>query len=116
MIPEGANEVLFGLYDDEEILLKAVKQAKADHLDIMDVYTPFPVHGLDPILGLSESRLHVAGFIYGAIGCLFGFLFMTWVFTRDWPIIFGGNQFATILIPTTKPAPIEPNINLEINN
>ena len=51
---KGANEVLFGLYDDEEILLKAVKQAKNDHLDIMDVYTPFPVHGLDPILGLSE--------------------------------------------------------------
>ena len=90
---QGANEVLFGLYDDEEILLNAVKQAKADHLDIMDVYTPFPVHGLDPILGLSESRLHVAGFIYGAIGCLFGFLFMTWVFTRDWPIIFGGKPY-----------------------
>lgn len=100
---KGANEVLFGLYDDEEILLKAVKQAKADHLDIMDVYTPFPVHGLDPILGLSESRLHVAGFIYGAIGCLFGFLFMTWVFTRDWPIIFGGKPYfsAPAFIPIT---------------
>ena len=49
------KEVLYGLYDDEEILLKAVKQAKNDHLDIMDVYTPFPVHGLDPLLGLSES-------------------------------------------------------------
>ncbi|MCH2083187.1 MAG: DUF3341 domain-containing protein [Saprospiraceae bacterium] len=100
---KGANEVLFGLYDDEEILLKAVKQAKNDHLDIMDVYTPFPVHGLDPILGLSESRLHVAGFIYGAIGCLFGFLFMTWVFTRDWPIIFGGKPYfsAPAFIPIT---------------
>ena len=62
------TEVLFGLYNDEEILMDAVKKARADHLDIMDVYTPFPLHGLDPILGLSESRLLIAGFIYGLTG------------------------------------------------
>ncbi len=90
------KEVLYGLYDDEEILMSAVKKAKADHLDIMDVYTPFPVHGLDPILGLSESRLHIAGFIYGAIGTLTAFLFMSWVFTRDWPIIFGGKPYFSV--------------------
>jgi len=78
------KEVLFGLYNDEEILLTAVKRAKDDHLDIMDVYSPFPVHGLDPIMGLEESRLHQAGFIYGSIGTLTAFLFMTWVFTREW--------------------------------
>lgn len=97
------KEVLFGLYDDEEILLKAVKEAKAKHLDIMDVYSPFPVHGLDPILGLEESRLHQAGFVYGAIGTLTAFLFMTWVFTRDWPIIFGGKPYWSVpaFIPIT---------------
>lgn len=97
------KEVLFGLYDDEEILLKAVKQANEEHLDIMDVYTPFPVHGLDPLMGLSESRLHIAGFIYGAIGTLTAFLFMTWVFTRDWPIIFGGKPYWSVpaFIPIT---------------
>ncbi|MEL6659997.1 MAG: DUF3341 domain-containing protein [Bacteroidota bacterium] len=97
------KEVLFGLYDDEEILLQAVKQANEEHLDIMDVFTPFPVHGLDPLLGLSESRLHIAGFIYGAIGTLTAFLFMTWVFTRDWPIIFGGKPYWSVpaFIPIT---------------
>ena len=69
----------------------------------MDVYSPFPVHGLDPILGLSESRLHQAGFIYGAIGTLTAFLFMTWVFTRDWPLIFGGKPYWSVpaFIPIT---------------
>lgn len=100
---EENKNVLFGLYDDEEILLKAVTQAKDDHLDIMDVYTPFPVHGLDPLLGLSESRLHIAGFVYGALGTLTAFLFMTWVFTRDWPIIFGGKPYWSVpaFIPIT---------------
>lgn len=98
-----AKEVLYGLYDDETVLLDAVRQANADHLDIEEVYSPFPVHGLDPLLGLSESRLHIAGFVYGALGTLTAFLFMTWVFTRDWPIIFGGKPYfsAPAFIPIT---------------
>lgn len=97
------KEVLFGLYNDETELLDAVRHARDEHLEIMDVFTPFPVHGLDPLLGLTESRLHVAGFVYGAIGALFGFGFMTWVFTRDWPIIFGGKPYWSVpsFIPIT---------------
>lgn len=97
------KEVIYGLYDDETDLMKAVKQAKEQHLEIMDVYTPFPVHGLDPILGLSESRLHIAGFVYGMIGTLTAFLGMTWVFTKDWPVIFGGKPYWSVpaFIPIT---------------
>lgn len=100
---QETTQVLYGLYNDEEVLLHAVKKAKEDHLDIMDVYSPFPVHGLDNILGLTESRIHIAGFIYGLIGALTAFLFMTWVFTRDWPIIFGGKPYfsAPSFIPIT---------------
>jgi hypothetical protein len=47
--------------------------------------------------------LHITGVIYGAIGTLTAFLFMTWVFTRDWPIIFGGKPYfsAPAFIPIT---------------
>ncbi|HMX38723.1 MAG TPA: DUF3341 domain-containing protein [Saprospiraceae bacterium] len=94
---------MYGLYNDEEDLKRAVMAASAAHLDIMDVYTPFPVHGLDPILGLKESRLHYLGFIYGAIGASFGFLAMSWIFTRDWPIVFGGKPYWSVpaFIPIT---------------
>lgn len=97
------KEVLFGLYNDEEILMEAIKVAKKDHLEIMDVFTPFPVHGLDHVMGLSESRLHIVGFVYGAIGTLTAFLGMTWIFTRDWPIIFGGKPYWSVpaFIPIT---------------
>lgn len=103
MASNKSKEVLYGLYDDEEVLLKAVHKAKEDHLDIMDVFTPFPVHGLDHAMGMSESRIHQAGFVYGATGTLTAFLFMTWVFTRDWPIIFGGKPYfsAPSFIPIT---------------
>jgi hypothetical protein len=97
------KKVIYGLYDDEQDLLKAVKVANKDHLDILDVFSPFPVHGLDPLLGLEESRLHIAGFIYGALGTLTAFLGMTWIFTKDWPIVFGGKPHWSVpaFIPIT---------------
>ena len=98
-----SKEVLYGLYDDDEVLLKAVEEANKQHLEIMDVYTPFPVHGLDPLLGLAESRLHQVGFIGGSLGTLTAFGLMTWIFTRDWPIIFGGKPYWSVpaFIPIT---------------
>ena len=103
MASTGNTAVLYGLYNDETELLSAVKEANSRHLEIMDVYTPFPVHGLDPLLGLSESRIHIAGFIFGALGTLTAFLGMTWIFTRDWPIIFGGKPYWSVpaFIPIT---------------
>ncbi len=103
MADNSSKEIIYGLYDDDEILLKAVKEAKKQHLDIYDVFTPFPVHGLDPVLGLEESRLHQAGFIYGALGTLTAFLGMTWIFTKDWPNIFGGKPYWSVpaFIPIT---------------
>ncbi len=97
------KEVLYGLYDDEVILLDAVHRANDEHLEILDVFTPFPVHGLDHALHLAESRLHIAGFMYGALGTLTAFLAMTWIFTRDWPMIFGGKPYfsAPAFIPIT---------------
>lgn len=97
------KNIVFGLYNDEEQLLQAVRQAKDAHLEIWDAFTPFPVHGMESAMGLAESRLHYAGFIYGLIGTLTAFLGMTWVFTSDWPIIFGGKPYfaAPAFIPVT---------------
>lgn len=97
------KEIVFGLYNDEEVLMKAIKEANSRHLDIMDVFTPFPVHGLDKVMHLEESRLHIAGFVFGSLGTLTAFLGMTWIFTRDWPIIFGGKPYWSVpsFIPIT---------------
>lgn len=95
--------ILYGLYTDEEVLMDAVRDIREEGNEIWDVFTPFPVHGLDPVLGLKESRLHIAGFVYGLFGALTAFGFMTWTLTRDWPIIFGGKPYfsAPSFIPIT---------------
>lgn len=96
MAADTHTNVLFGLYNDEEELIHAVESATESGLDIMDVFTPFPLHGLDPVMGLKESRLHIAGFVYGALGTCTAFGVMTWVFTRNWPIIFGGKPYFSV--------------------
>lgn len=79
--------------------MSAINKANHDHLDIMDVYSPFPIHGLDTVLGLEESRLHIVGFIFGMLGTLTALLGMSWVFggsllfEGDWPTIFGGKPY-----------------------
>lgn len=90
-------------YDDEEILFPAVKKVRNSGYKLHDVYTPFPVHGLDRALGLKETDLHIAGFIYGITGTATALGFMSWIFTTDWPINFGGKPHLSLpaFIPIT---------------
>jgi len=90
-------------YNDEEVLFPAVKKVRHSGFKLHDVYTPFPVHGLDHALGLKETDLHVAGFIYGITGTATAVGFMSWIFTSDWPINFGGKPHWSLpaFIPIT---------------
>jgi hypothetical protein len=92
-----------GCYDDEEVLFPAVKTIRNSGYKLHDVYTPFPVHGLDHALGLKDTDLHVAGFIYGITGTATALGFMSWIFTADWPLNFGGKPHWSLpaFIPIT---------------
>src|SRR3954464_8743712 len=79
-----------GCFDDENILFPAVKQVRKAGYKIHDVYTPMPIHGLDAAMGLRDTSLHTAGFIYGITGTATAFSFITWALTYDWPLNIGG--------------------------
>ena len=59
------KKFVVGCFNDENILFPAVKKVRLAGYKIHDVYTPFAVHGLDHAIGLRETSLHTAGFIYG---------------------------------------------------
>jgi hypothetical protein len=89
----AVKKFVVGCFDDEAVLFPAVKQVRKSGYKIHDVYTPFPIHGLDAAMGLRDTSLHTAGFIYGITGTLTAFSFITWVFTYDWPMNIGGKPF-----------------------
>src|SRR6476659_7143352 len=77
-------------FDDEEVLFPAVKQVRKTGYKIHDVYTPMPIHGLDKAMGLKDTSLHTAGFIYGITGTATALGCISWIFTSDWPLNIGG--------------------------
>ena len=84
------KKFVVGCFDDENVLFPAVKKVRLAGYKIHDVYTPYPVHGLDHAIGLRETSLHTAGFIYGITGTAIALGCMSWIFTSDWPLNIGG--------------------------
>ena len=88
------NNIVYALYDDDDILLSSVKMMKEKDLKIKEVYSPFPVHGLDHILGLKETRMAITAFIYGCIGLTFGTILIYYIMIsgeyKSWPMNIGG--------------------------
>jgi len=70
--------------------MDAVKQTRLAHHHIEEVYTPFPVHGLDKAMGLAPTRIAIAAFLYGLTGLSFGTWMMNFVMIQDWPQDIGG--------------------------
>ncbi|MBH45970.1 MAG: hypothetical protein CMC93_05085 [Flavobacteriaceae bacterium] len=86
----NSNQVIHALYDDDDVLLSAVKLIREKKHHIEEVYTPFPIHGLDKALGLDETRISIMAFIYGCIGFLVSILMMNYIMIEDWPQNIGG--------------------------
>jgi Protein of unknown function (DUF3341) len=77
-------------YDTEDTLFPAIKKVRGNGYKIQEVYTSFPVHGLDHALGHKETDLHIAGFCFGITGTATALSFMSWTLCSDWPQNFGG--------------------------
>lgn len=78
------------MYHDDDVLISAVKQIRAAGFKISEVYTPFPVHGLDKAMGLKESRIAVAAFMYGLFGLAVAVILTWYMMISDWPQNIGG--------------------------
>ena len=86
----SSNQLIHALYDDDDTLLSAVKSIREKKHHIEEVYTPFPVHGLDKALGLADTRISIMAFIYGCIGFSVAVLMMNYIMIEDWPQNIGG--------------------------
>jgi hypothetical protein len=84
------NKVIYAIYNDDEVLMDAVKQTRAAHHHIEEVYTPFPVHGLDKAMGLAPTRIAICAFLFGLTGLSTATWLMNNIMIADWPQDIGG--------------------------
>ena len=94
---------IVGVYSDDEVVLKAIKKIREDKISVHEVYSPFPIHGIDDALGYKRSRLPIAAFLFGALGLILALTMQFWMMGVDWPMIIGGKNFASLppFIPVT---------------
>src|ERR1700730_1620337 len=86
----AVKKFVVGNFYDEAVLFPAVKKVRRAGYRLHDVFTPFPIHGLDKAMGLRDTSLHTAGFIYAITGTATALGFISWIFTMDWPLNIGG--------------------------
>ena len=86
----SVKKFVVGCFDDEAVLFPAVKKVRKAGYKMHDIYTPFPMHGLDRAMGLRDTSLHTAGFIYAITGTITALSCISWIFTSDWPLNIGG--------------------------
>jgi len=100
---EADKHFIVGVFNDEDVLLDAVTRVRNSGVKIHEVFTPFPVHGLDEVLGYKRSRLPIAAFLFGMTGTGLALLMQIWMLGFDWPMIIGGKNHASLppFIPVT---------------
>ncbi|HEY8401867.1 MAG TPA: DUF3341 domain-containing protein [Cytophagaceae bacterium] len=104
---KGKNFIL-GVFNDEDVLVGAVSKVRKAGVRIHEVYTPFPVHGLDTALGYNPSNLPVVAFLFGLTGTVLALTMIIGMLGFDWPMDIGGKPFIALpdFIPITFEATI----------
>lgn len=85
-----ADKVLYAMYDDDGVLMAAAKSLVKQGVKINDVFSPFPIHGIDPVIGVKRTRLAIVAFMFGLFGLSLALLGMWYFMIYDWPMNIGG--------------------------
>jgi len=87
------SEKIYGLmaeFETPAAVLHAAEKISAAGYRRYDVFTPFPIHGLDKVMGYRTSHVGAFSFLFGA-GAFLSVVFLIWYCNAfDYPVIVGG--------------------------
>lgn len=100
---DADKHFIVGIFDDEDVLLDGIGKIRGNGVKIHEVYSPFPVHGIDTALSIKRTKLPIAAFLFGLTGTSLALLMQIWMLGYDWPMIIGGKNYASLppFIPVT---------------
>ncbi|QQE13127.1 DUF3341 domain-containing protein [Planctomycetota bacterium] len=72
--PEAKGRVvgIIGEFDDVDVLMRAAKQMRDKGFNRWDIYSPFPIHGIDDAMGIKSTILPWIVLICGLSGLMAG--------------------------------------------
>ncbi|MBI2893601.1 MAG: DUF3341 domain-containing protein [Deltaproteobacteria bacterium] len=87
------RRLMVAAFRSEDDVLAATREAREKGYEIVDVFTPYAVHGLDRAMGLRPSRLTFACFFFGLFGLVGALALQFWSSAVSWPINVGGKPW-----------------------
>ena len=84
------DKLIFAMYDDDDKLKDGARHLVANGIKVSDVYSPMPIHGIDPIIGVQPTRLAITAFLYGITGTMLAVIGIRYMMILDWPMNIGG--------------------------
>ena len=103
----ATKQIIHGVFGNEDHLMEACKKLRSAGIRIKDVFSPFPLHGIDGVIGVPRTRLAICAFLYGLTGAALATWMMWYMMVHDWPNDIGGkpnwNYYSAIpaFIPIT---------------
>ena len=106
------SKAIYALYDDDEIMVEGAKSILSKNIRIKDVYSPFPIHGLENVLGIKWTRLAITAFLYGLTATTLALIGMYYFMIEDWPMNIGGKPSMNLYqnLPAFIPITFEFNV------
>ena len=97
-------------FDSPSALIKGAKVVRDAEFRHWDCYSPFPVHGIDPAMGIRRTILPLIVFGAGLFGLSLGLFLQWWTNAWDWPWIVSGKPFFSL--PANIPITFETTVLL----
>jgi hypothetical protein len=91
-----SRKIILGSFATEAQLFDAVRAVRERDWPIVDVYAPYPLHGMEELLGWRRSWLPAACLLGGVVGVGFTLWFQFWSTAQDWPINVGGRPWNSL--------------------
>ena len=84
------------VFTSEEALVAAAKECRARGIEIVDVHSPHPIHGIDDVVGIRRSRISAVCLAGGVAGLSLALWLQYWTSATDWPLDVGGKPFDSL--------------------
>jgi hypothetical protein len=84
-----APSVVLAEFDSARDVLHAAERVRDAGYARWDAHTPFPVHGMDRAMGLSDSKVGWIVIVFALTGLTGAFVMMHWMNGVDYPLIVG---------------------------
>ncbi|MDA0729919.1 MAG: DUF3341 domain-containing protein [Bacteroidetes bacterium] len=100
------SKIFHVMYDDDAKVLAAASTLVGQGIRVKDVFSPFPIHGIDPIIGVKRTRLAICSFMYAMTGTSLALLGMWYFMINDWPMNIGGKPSFSLIENITAFIPV----------